>query len=314
MGVPCSYLSEMIEDEILDSKTCDDVYAIYDSLCTNYPQYVKRLDDIGYDESGLPIRLYRVCWQEPWLVHSEAWWEPQSNIYDHSVYDYQKIWVSSGTHGNEKSSVYGIALAIKEIVESSDDFAKYLRSNAIIDICPIVNPWGFNNTSRNGYHVDGLIDDINRDFLTRTRSESQAVYSRVTATNYDAYIDSHNSGGNANYYGITKTNPLLKIYVQMNMKLGGFVYNSWDTLSQGEQYAVKPYLQCWSNTSLGMMQDMMNQLGIPGHLIESVGVFAKNRGTLTPNHKKFCKFTKDLFVNAMIALTTYKLPHVTPNT
>ena len=313
MGNPYAYVSQEITDEILDSKVCDDIYAIYDTLVTNYPQYISRLPDIGYDESGLPIRLYRLCWQEPWLNGSghEAWWDEDYNIYS-SSYDWQKLWLSAGTHGNEKSNVYGVALSIKEIIESNESFAKYIRGNLMIDICPIVNPWGFNNTSRNGYHVDGLIDDINRDFLTRTRSESQAVYNRVTSVDYDAFIDTHNSGGNANYFGTPTTNPLKKLYVQMNMKLGGIVYESWSTLTSGEQYAVAPYLQCWVEDPKGMMQDMMNILGIPGYLIESVGVYKAGLGVLTPNHKKFCKFTKDMVINSLIALGTYKLPHVTP--
>ena len=307
MGNPYTYLSAEITDEILDSTTVDDVYAIYDALVTDYPKFAKRMPDIGYDESGLPIRLYRFGWLDPWMVGTghESSWNPSHNIYT-SQYDYQKLFVNAGTHGNEKSSVYGVALSIKEIIESSEPWALYTRGNFMIDVCPVANPWGYNNTSRNGYHVDGKEDNINRDFLNRTRSESQALYNHVISEDYYAYIDSHNSGGNANYFGITDTNPLLKTYVQMNMKLAGIVYNSWKQLAQGDQYAVDPYIQCWVSAPLGMFQDMMNELGIPGYLIESVGVFKSGIGTLTPNHKKYCKFTKDLLINSLIAVGTTK--------
>ena len=297
MGNPYTYLSGSIEDEILDSTTVDDVYAIYDTLCTNYPKFIQRMPDIGQDESGLTMRLYRVGWASPYVAGAgkESLWNDNQYC---DYFNYQKLFVNAGTHGNEKSSVYGVALSIQEIVTSDEPWAQYIRGNFMIDVCPVANPWGYNNTSRNGY---GDVN-INRDFLTRTRSESQAIYNLVKRENYYAFIDSHNSGGNANYFGITNTNPRLKTYVQMNMKLAGIVYNSWKQLATGDQYAIDPYIQCWVEAPLGMLQDMMNELNIPGYLIESVGVYKSGTGVLTPNHKKYCKFTKDLLINSLIAL------------
>lgn len=302
VGSPYAYLSATIEDEILDSKTCADVYAIYDDLVANHPETFVRLSDIGTETSqNLPIRMYRMKWTTPFVTATEASWNQSDNIYQSSYDKYRRLFISSGTHGNEKSSVYGVALAIKEILESDSEFAKYIRANFAIDLVPIVNPAGFNATTRN----NGSNVNINRDFLTRNTAEAQAVYNVLTSNEYYACIDSHNSGGNANYLGIPNTNPRYKDYIQVGMKFGQIVYNDWKTLCTGEQYAVSPYMQFWLHTpNAGMMQDLFTELGLVGWLIETVGVFASSIGTLTPNHKKYCKFTKDLLINSIICLGT----------
>ena len=301
VGQPYAYLSAAIEDEILDSKTCADVYAIYDGLCTDHSETFVRLPDIGTETSqNLPIRMYRMKWTTPFLTATEASWNQADNAYDSKFDSYRRLFISAGTHGDEKSSAYGVALAIKEIVESDSEFAKYIRANFAIDIVPIVNPAGFNATTRkNGSNVD-----INRDFLTRNTAEAQAIYTVLTSNNYYACIDSHNSGGNANYIGIPNTSTRIAEYVQVGMKFGQIMFNDWKALSTGEQYATSPYMQFWLHSEKGMMQDLFTELGLVGWLIESVGVFASSNGTLTPNHKKYCKFTKDLLINSIICLGT----------
>lgn len=300
MGNPYVYHSAPIEDEILDSTTVDDLYAIYDGLVSSYPELAARLPDIGNTSAAsgsMPLRLYQIGWQQPWLVSNEASWSAADNHYNLGPHA-PRLFINAGTHGNEKASAYGVALAIQEIVTSDEDWARYIRGNFILEICPVANPSGYNRTTRN--NADGI--DINRTFLTRTAPESQALYQHLKNGGYHAYIDSHNSGGNGNYFGITDTNPWLHDYIMLNMKLGGIVFHDWKALSAGEQYAVSPYLQCWSCPAIGMFQDMATELGVPGYLIESVGVYAASSGTLTPNHKKYCKFTKDLLINSIIVL------------
>jgi hypothetical protein len=304
MGTPYSYLAETLTDEILDDKTVDDVYAIYDALCASYPQFIQRKQDIGYDESGLPIRLYCLRWQEPWISKQESLFI--TNFWDDS-YDYQKIFINAGTHGNEKSSVYGIALSIKEIVESTEDWAKYLKGNFIIDVVPVLNPYGFNHCQRNGYHVDGLEDNINRDFLTRTRSETNAVYNLLTTNDYTLVFDSHNSGGNSNYYGCNINSRFKKLYTQAMMKLSGLIYESWkDLTDDSTRY---PYIQMWVHDSIGTLDDLFNSLNKFGVLMETVGVFASTTGVLTPNHKKYCKFTMEILINTLISFGEYSSSH-----
>lgn len=299
VGSPHVYLSEQIEDEILDSTTCDDVYVLYDSMCSNHPETFVRLPDIGVEASAnLPIRMYRMKWTNPVMVSEEASWDVADNIYTDVYDDYRKILVTSGTHGNEKSSVYGVALAVQEILDSDKEFAKYIRANFVIDIIPIVNPSGYNATTRN--NANNI--NINRDFLTRSTPEAQAVYNVLTNGDYYACIDSHNSGGNANYIGITETNPWRNSFISIGMKFGQMMYNDWKTITADDQYAIQPYMQFWLNESNGMLQDLFTELGQLGYLIETVGVFKSGIGILTPNHKKYCKFTKDMLINSIIVL------------
>ena len=54
------YLSEDTGNVFQDSLTLEELYGGYDELWELYPNYIKRIDDIGIASDGNPIRQYRI--------------------------------------------------------------------------------------------------------------------------------------------------------------------------------------------------------------------------------------------------------------
>lgn len=189
IGSPETYFSEATASSYtnIKDKTLSDLYAVYDNLVANYPDVIQRGEDLGNDGNGNAIRQYIVTLNKPYVVVGEASlsgvlppdtpneWDDANNN--------KTILVNTGCHGNEKSPTWGVALAIKELVESGDKWAEYLKGNYTIKVLPCMNPYGFANNSRSNANNA----DLNRDCAQFTQSETQAWKSFID-NNKDALI------------------------------------------------------------------------------------------------------------------------------
>ena len=52
------------------------------------------------------------------------------------------LFLTSGTHGNEKASMWGLYLTIKKILTGDDSLSKFIRNNFNIVVIPCINPYG----------------------------------------------------------------------------------------------------------------------------------------------------------------------------
>ncbi len=89
-----------------------------------------------------------------------------------------------GTHGNEPAGPEMLLQFVEELGrgEAGDP-------EAVLDIVPVVNPWGWAHNRRgNG---DGL--DINRDFVAFKTQEGRLIRDFIGSTHYDLGADFHES-------------------------------------------------------------------------------------------------------------------------
>lgn len=194
LGSPSLHWSEFTgTDETISSKMAADVYAIYDELVISHPLWLERVDNIGYAtlDSSLEIRHYVLGYQKATLQSS---YEGANILYDDNGvnHDMPHIVISAGLHGDEKASVWGVARACKEIIESNEPWAVFIKTNFVIDIIPIVSPYTFNHNVRN-MTVDGVSIDPNRDYSTFTLNESKAMRDFMLQTKAVCFIDCHNT-------------------------------------------------------------------------------------------------------------------------
>ena len=166
-------------DPITPQKTSGhlaDVYALYDALLAQYPQFISKAV-IGMDASEqYEIRSY--------VIH-------QSTNYDYRLP--RIVWLAS-IHGNEGNTTYSTFYMVKELVEkmATDPNCYAIMSAVRVYVIPAVNPWGVENYSRtNANHVN-----LNRNF------PADWVYRDPTlpagTTKYG--IQSASNGDNPYYY------------------------------------------------------------------------------------------------------------------
>ena len=173
------------------SITYAELCSLYDQLVIDNPDTFVRQADFGTDSGGYTLRRYSITFTPVVFGPGGA-----SIPWDENLMGRRRIFVNAGVHGDEPASTYGVYLSVKDILESNADWAVYIKSNFIIDVCPCLNPWGLDNFSRQNANAI----DINRDFVNLTQPESQAWAALLQSLpNLHAVIDNHNTVGVSGY-------------------------------------------------------------------------------------------------------------------
>lgn len=201
IGHPSIYISEPTApvSTSLRSKTVAQLYAEYDALVTNYPHFISRSTDICTVTDGTnsyDIRQYIIGFQDQGAISSEPGASDTTftNIWS-AADNPKKILINAGMHGEEKAPCWGTMLAFKELLESNDDWALFIKSNFILKIIPCLNPYGFDRNSRNNIYGH----DLNRN--TSIGDSDRVAYINWVGENSDALavIDSHGTQGKYAY-------------------------------------------------------------------------------------------------------------------
>lgn len=298
------YLSAATADEEtkLNTKTLAELYAIYDGLCTNYPEIIRRLPDLGMDASNTyAIREYEVSLANKLVYEGEVALsgdldiEHLTNLWSDAM-ENPVIGLQIGIHGNEKAPTWGAALAIKDIIESNDDYATFIKSNFTLRIIPCANPWGFeNNIRRNSNNVD-----INRDFNSPSEDETVAIANWL----YDLVgkasliIAVHGTTGYYAYYEVNGKSPYYDVFCNQCARFTTAVQNNWSAFYGTDK---APYCYTVKTTYSGTMGELQNRIGIAGYTLETPQNYAHGNTAVWDSDLRSCKLTKDLLINALQA-------------
>lgn len=187
-----------IDKTVVD--TSAEVYALYDALATAYPDYVTRTL-LCNEESPSELPVYRYDFMPP--IPKMDGPNDQGNVTTPNP----KIFVSSGIHGNEKSTVVDTLRFFTSLCNDwkSSELLSVLRWNVHFVVVPIVNPYGYDNNTLKNYN--GV--NLNRNFTlgwslvdistnnyggTEPLSEIEAQVVNAIASNEDFIfaVDTHN--------------------------------------------------------------------------------------------------------------------------
>ena len=173
--------------ELTTDDTSAQIYSAYDTLVTNYPNYVSKVS-LGNDEFGNEISLYKFVPPMP-----SASQDTKTPI----------VFINCGIHGYEKISPIVTYYVMKEIIEhwNTNTILEVFRHDVIFYVIPVSNPSGWDaNTRTNGNNVD-----LNRNFpagfaLTEayngttplSQLETQYINSVLANNEIDVFIDFHN--------------------------------------------------------------------------------------------------------------------------
>lgn len=138
--------------------TINEIYAGYDELVENYPNYITKTD-LGLDQSE-EYHIYKYVFTPELPPTSGTPLEQDGVKYTQS--SYKTIILDACLHGNERPCARAMLNLMTLICEAraSDNALGWLRNNVRFIVVPLSNPWGYVNGHRyNSRHVD-----LNRNF------------------------------------------------------------------------------------------------------------------------------------------------------
>lgn len=304
IGSPKIYQSGATDFGNINDLTVEQVYELYDGLVSLHPNYFFKREDLGTDSSGLyQLRHYTLRMGNPYVSSLYSPSDPTTNIWDDNKMSPRTICVVAGVHGNEKTSIYGVYLSVKEILESTEEWATFIRANFVLEICPIVNCWGVDNNSRHNFNGA----NINRDFLEESpQAETVLVKNLIERChNLHVVLDSHNStyvtgvgSVNLGYLPTNNTFRFHNYYCQVAAKLASALYPRMKELFN--RSTQKPYIVAWISGNSGTLMDYVNNsLNLIGGTLEAPNSdYGISDATLN-NNSKWCEVTKDLLINTI---------------
>ena len=140
--------------EFFGKPTVDSLYAAYDTLMAQYPEFIT-MEVLGMDASNTcEIRAYTI---DP---HTDVYCGGTANGANSTL----KIVMMPNIHGDEWEATSSDYVFIKELLEKryTDDVMRMLWSNCKIVIVPTCNPWGLNASSGGRGNANGV--NLNRNF------------------------------------------------------------------------------------------------------------------------------------------------------
>ena len=143
------YICTQTEEIGFSSNTTQyEMYAAFDELLENY-QNIMSKTDVGVCSDGIN-HLY------------EYTIRPVYPSYDGQKKHLPKVLIISGQHGFEKTSVFGLYLFVKDLLENwkHSELLSWFRANLEIHIIPVCNPYGWD--AKIYYNANGV--NLNRNY------------------------------------------------------------------------------------------------------------------------------------------------------
>ena len=321
VGAPKLYISEKTSDAYLslNGKKTSELYAEWDKFVELYPDYISRGEDLGEVTKGsatYQLRQYTVGYNRQWLIDHEPakdeivtqtatnHWQIKDNA--------RKILIPIGMHGEEKTACWGAMLAIKELLESNEDWALFIKSNFILKIVPTLNPSGFNDCVR--VASDGNV--MNRE--TSVETPETLMYYDWVSKNTDAFIlmDFHGTQGRYAYLPCWDGSPVFDLVKRATVQLSALLYENYkefyNSACDGYGTTYAPFLIAKYSKEVSYYScsyRIWEDYGIPTFALEtpanlvvpnSDGSVNENlSGLIGENDLRNCKIAKDLLINSI---------------
>ena len=300
IGSPRLYLAEVPQESGILNSTASDVYTRYDAMCVAFPKWIKRMDDIGEDAEGNKIRHYMVRMFDPIVGYQGAYTnETETKVnYWSSKFSYRRALINAGVHGDEKASVWALVYWLEELLDSSEEWARFIKANYVLDIIPILNPWGFDNNSRNNKNDV----NVNRDYLqpdNTKQPETLAITQYISSIKDDVFcaLDLHTTTGLMGYFCTHESNPQLGTVMRLVNQVIAACVDDWGTIANalGSDSTHYPYSYGCLGKNDGTMHHYLISEGIT-NLACTVEVFKVNSDA---DLVKSTKIIMDEFANLL---------------
>lgn len=301
IGSPELYNQASLEDT-KDFRLYDTIsswYEAWDNLATQYPDWLKREDDIGKDESGkYEMRHYTLRMQHPMVTADRQ--GNGENKWDDSLFKYRRILINIGMHTDEKYAMLGSFLAIKNLLESNENWARFIKNNFVLDIIPCACPWGLENNYNGEYGLNMNGVNINRDFANKSAAETRNIIGlveKLLPLGLVGIIDTHNTGLGDGYFVCKKTYTHYNYYCLLTQMVNANLYHLFAQVFTNGR---KSHFHTWNYeseaASVGQFHWYADQIGVLGCTME-IAIAAGFKGSL---------LTKSVLLNLITSFGTYR--------
>lgn len=204
IGSPQVYTCDIEVDGLQVFSNVEAVYNAFDELVALYPTMFKSNGSIGKDASGsYDIKYYTLGKTNPRITTDRV--GNNTNQWDDTKYLRKRIFINGNIHSwIERHCCYGLYLFVKELLESDEQWALFIKNNLILDIVPQPNPWGYDNKT----NVNKNNKNLNRYYLTNRDPENVCIVDLIESLiprGLIGIIDLHNTNDNTPGYTIGKT-------------------------------------------------------------------------------------------------------------
>ena len=295
IGSPHIYITDWEDkDKLSVFPDVNSIYSAYDELVNKYPRYFKRNEDIGIDASGEhAIRHYTLGMINPQITEDRE--GETDNLWNDTAYPRRRVLLNCNIHGwYERYACYGGYLTVKEILESTEEWALFIKNNLILEIIPEPNPWGYNNKTSSNYNGHNL----NRTYFNNIQPENVAIMDlieKLKSQGLIGIIDYHNTGDSTSGYLVSK--PSYKrwsYYAVLTSQLEAICHDSFLVLEGQDQ---DNFFHLWDATgNEGQLHHYADHMDLLGCTFEVGSKYGTNGAILS----------KMLAINLINAFGTYE--------
>ena len=321
VGSPRLYISEKVSDvySSLDGKKTSELYTEWDSMAERFPEYISRGEDLGEvtkNGATYALRQYTIGYNQRWFINHEPskdeivkdtaanFWQERDNA--------RKSLIPIGMHGEEKTACWGAMLAFKELLESNEEWAMFIKSNFVLKVIPTLNPSGFNDCVREA--SDGNV--MNREVAVNT--PETIMYYNWVEQNKDAFLlmDFHGTQGRYAYLPCWDGSPLYDIVKRATIQLSSSLYSNYkefyNSIYEGYGETYVPFIIAKFNKEAAYYAcsyRIWEDYGIPAFALETPAnlvipnadgsINTTLSGLIHRNDLRNCKIAKDLLINCI---------------
>lgn len=273
------------------------IYEAFDALAAAHPRMFKDNGSLGKDASGqFDIKHYTLGFQNPKITSDRN--GTQTNQWSETAIPRRRIFINGNIHSwIERHCCYGLYLLCKDILESTEPWAMFIKNNIVLEIVPQPNPWGYDN--KTNVNSKGL--NLNRTYLTNIQPENQCLITLIESfipKGLVGVIDLHNTGDSNPGYGIGKpSQPHWAFNNRLVTQLEPIVHDMYKE-AYGSDRTV--FYHMWNYEGQSGINGLMHDYA------EGKNLLCFTLEVATSLAEKGCLLTKALTANVINAMATYE--------
>lgn len=299
LGSPSVYLPAYSDTAPSLLGGVSEVYAAYEALAAAYPMYFTSNGAIGTDASGTyEVRHYTLGFNQPRISTDRDAGDP--NLWSDTAYKRRRLLITSGCHPTEQPSMLGCYQAVSEILESGDPWAMFIKNNLVLDIVPLINPWGLAQSTVKDVNANGK--NVNRTYFSDIQQENTNIINLITdlmPKGLVGVIDCHNGAwyDNDGYFVSKSAYKRWDYYCVLSQQISSMA----NGLFEQAFGTVKNHFHMWdASANSGQLHEYANGLGLLACTFEV-------RNKLTQGGVLFTKgaqITRTILINIINAFGT----------
>ena len=255
---------------------------------------------IGADASGnFQVKHYTLGFNLPKVSANRD--ASGTNYWSDTAYKRRRLLITSGCHPTEQPSILGCYQAISEILSSNEPWAMFIKNNFVLDIVPLINPWGLSRSTVVDENANNR--NLNRTYLSDIQQENTNIINLIAdlmPKGLVGVIDCHNgaAGHNDGYFVSKPSYHRWDYYCVLSQQIASMT----NGLFEQAFGTTKNHFHMWdSSVNSGQLHQYANELGLLGCTFEVRNKLVAGGALFT----KGAQLTRTILINIINAFGTF---------